>query len=427
MAEIVSVDGDEIVLQVRVNLNGSMMSMEENIQAAVNDIGSTATQEALKKFDTTGATIQVGSVRMSSKGLVKKRYETPYGAVDVSRHVYQTSSGGKTYCPLDERALIITSSTPRFARLVSSKYARLSAQEVMEDLSSNHGRPVVRSFLQNLVNVVGSIAQSTEEDWMYETPKQDEPVATVSVSLDGTCVLLRDDGWREAMTGTIALYNPAGERLHTIYLGAAPEYGKTKFLERLEREVYHIKLQYPDATYVGIADGAKANWEFLEHHTQYQVLDFYHATEYLAAASYGMHPTDESERKLWLDFACHRLKHEPDGAKMLLKEMKAILPQRKKQELIDKLKRAITYFTNQGHRMDYEQYVSKNMPIGSGVTEAACKTLIKQRLCQSGMKWKNQGIAMVLRLRALLCTKGRWEQFWERINQSGLMGLAEVC
>ena len=66
------------------------------------------------------------------------------------------------------------------------------------------------------------------------------------------------------------------------------------------------------------------------------------------------------------------------------------------------------------------------MPIGSGVTEAVCKTLIKQRLCQSGMKWKNRGIAMVLRLRALLCTQGRWEQFWERINQVGFMGLESV-
>jgi len=49
--------------------------------------------------------------------------------------------------------------------------------------------------------------------------------------------------------------------------------------------------------------------------------------------------------------------------------------------------------------MHYEQYSAMNFPIGSGVTEAACKSLIKQRLCQSGMKWKNRGVTMVLRLR----------------------------
>ena len=69
------------------------------------------------------------------------------------------------------------------------------------------------------MDVVGSIAQAVEADWMYETPKLDDVVTTVSVSLDGTCVLMVNEGWREAMTGTITLYNKTGERLHTIYLG----------------------------------------------------------------------------------------------------------------------------------------------------------------------------------------------------------------
>lgn len=76
--------------------------------------------------------------------------------------------------------------------------------------------------------------------------------------------------------------------------------------------------------------------------------------------------------------------------------------------------------------MEYQQYRAMSFPIGSGVTEAACKTLVKQRLCQSGMKWKDKGAALVLRLRALVCTKGYWEQFWERINQAGLSGLADI-
>ncbi|EHL31970.1 ISKra4-like element ISLdr1 family transposase [Legionella drancourtii] len=427
MAKVIAVNNDEIVLQVRVKLNGSMLNMEEAIQAAVNEVGSLATTEALKRFDTIGAPMQIGNVRVTSKGKVQKCYETPYGAIHLERYVYQTSSGGKTYCPLDERARIIISSTPRFAKQVSSKYAQLSAQEVLDDFKTNHGRPVARSFLQNIVDVVGSIARATETDWMFETPKLNDVVTTVSVSLDGTCVLMVNEGWREAMTGTITLYNKVGERLHTIYLGAAPEYGKTKFLERLEREVYRIKLQYPNATYVGIADGARVNWDFLERHTQYQVLDFFHATEYLAKASHAMHPVDTKQRKIWLDLACHRLKHELNAASELLNEMSNMPPNRKKKELVDKLKSAITYFKNQRQRMDYNFYQIKNLPIGSGVTEAACKTLIKQRLCQSGMKWKNQGISMVLHLRALISTKGRWEQFWDRINQAGLIGLAEIC
>ena len=51
------------------------------------------------------------------------------------------------------------------------------------------------------------------------------PPATVALSLDGTCTLTCEDGWRETMVGTISFYDRDGERQHTIYLAATPEYG----------------------------------------------------------------------------------------------------------------------------------------------------------------------------------------------------------
>jgi hypothetical protein len=69
--------------------------------------------------------------------------------------------------------------------------------------------------------------------------------------------------------------------------------------------------------------------------------------------------------------------------------------------------------------MDYPGFVREGLPIGSGVTEAACKTLVKQRLCAFGMRWKNKGAKIILSLRALTQTNGRWTQFWEKIAQFG--------
>jgi len=423
MAEVISREGNEIVVQVKVKLEGSLLKMEDNIQKAVNDLGMAATGEALSLFDTTGAKIQIGDIRLSSKGKVAKIYETPYGAVEVARHVYQTARGGKTYCPLDEKARIVTHSTPRFAKIIMNKYARLSAGEVVEDLRISHDRGVARSFLQNLVDMVGSIAQATEEDWTYAIPLTEAEVATVSVSLDGTCILMLGSGYREAMTGAISLYDTDGERLHTIYLGAAPEYGKPTFLMRMERELLRVKQAYPNANYVGIADGAKINWEFLEKHTKYQVLDFYHATEYLAKASHAVQAPSDHVRREWSKSACHRLKHDEGAAAALLKEMQEIKEESLRVDVAAALKSAVTYFTNQQHRMGYPRYTAMGFPIGSGVTEAACKTLVKQRLCHSGMKWKERGAGIVLALRALVCTKGRFEQFWNRIDQTGLAGI----
>jgi hypothetical protein len=63
------------------------------------------------------------------------------------------------------------------------------------------------------------------------------------------------------------------------------------------------------------------------------------------------------------------------------------------------------------------------LPIGSGVTEAACKVIVKQRLCGSGMKWKEPGAAAVLSVRCLTYTRERWSQFWGKVDRYGFQGL----
>ena len=95
--------------------------------------------------------------------------------------------------------------------------------------------------------------------------------------------------------------------------------------------------------------------------------------------------------------------------------------QKLSKELTEKLQKSVTYFKNHKHQMAYSDYQSKNYPIGSGVIEAACKTLIKQRLCLSGMRWKEKGAAAVLSLRALVLTSTLWQQFWKKGNQYGFL------
>ena len=100
---------------------------------------------------------------------------------------------------------------------------------------------------------VGSIAQAQEDVWHYLIPKLDESVKTVGIGVDGTSMERSQEGHRQAMVGTISLYNEEGERLHTIYQGATPEYGKATFWKRMEREIAYVKSVYPHSNYVGIA------------------------------------------------------------------------------------------------------------------------------------------------------------------------------
>jgi hypothetical protein len=95
---------------------------------------------------------------------------------------------------------------------------------------------------------VGRIATAKEEEWTYALPALACSIATVVVSLDGAMIPMADsEGYREAMVGTLSFYDPEGERQHTIYLAAAPEYGKGEFQRRLEREIGRAKQQFPDA------------------------------------------------------------------------------------------------------------------------------------------------------------------------------------
>src|SRR5207302_531405 len=177
-------------LQVEVPYDGSMLDFEETLQGRLNEAGVVATAEGLKQFDTDGAPITVGATKLTSKGPVEKDYQTPYGVATVARHVYQSNQGGATFCPLDRDARIVLSSTPRFAKVLSHKYAESSSPSVPVDLESNHGRSVSRCLIQDVADAVAAAVLAKEEDWSYTLPKFEVAPSTVAVSLDGTCMLM---------------------------------------------------------------------------------------------------------------------------------------------------------------------------------------------------------------------------------------------
>lgn len=422
LATINFISQDSVKIEVTVPLANSMLACEEGITAALNEVGCLAAKTALGQFDTDGTPIRIGDTKWTARGRFNKTYQTIWGEVDVERYTYQSPKGGRQFCPLEKDARIILTATPGFAKLVSSKYAELGSSRVLFDLEQNHQRTIARSYLKNLCDAIGAVVQAKEVTWTYALPEMPAPVKSVAVGIDGTCMLLTESGWREAMVGTLSLYDGKGKRLHTIQMGATPEFGKNSFYTRFDRELEQIRKRYPKACFIGIADGAKSNWEYLKPRTDKQTVDFWHATGYLGKAAEAMFigKRKEAIKREWLDNACHKLKHNVGAASRLLREMFEYSQLRELPSIQqEKLNSAISYFTNNKRRMTYVGNVENNIPIGSGVTEAACKTLIKQRLCNSGMRWKEKGAAAVISLRSLAHTDCRWDQFWGKISQYG--------
>ena len=420
-AQILSSENQETQILITIQHGNSMLDFETSLQGSLNQAGTLGVEKQLEHMDTDGSPIKVGGIHMTSKNKKEpKVYETSWGAVKVPRYIYQSSQGGETFCPLDQNARIIVNSTPAFARMVSWKYAQMAAPQVEDDLRQNHGRNSSRSTLRDLADVVASITQAKEERWVYDIPELPKPVTTVAIGLDGAN-LLYYEGYRIAMCGTISLYDDEGERLHTIYCAEAPEYGKQTFINRFTGEIQKVKDRFPEAVYVGVADGAADNWTFLESFTSIHVLDFYHVSEYVADAAEALYPGKKAtqERHAWFKQKLHDLKHDEGAAQSLRRELERATPGNNRTASMEKLMKARTYFKNHWHQMIYPEARKRNLPIGSGVTEAACKSLVKQRMCRSGMRWKEQGASMLLTLRALVCSSGQWDAFWSKMNRYG--------
>ena len=257
-ATLISENSHQMVIQITIPKSRDFLQCEAQIQDALNAAGRLATGKCLEDFDSDGSPIVMAGRKLTAKrNKVAKNYETPFGVVPVKRYQYQSSLGGAVHIPLEFNARIIGGSTPRFARIVSFEYSHKNSEVAQASLEQMLNRKVSRCFIQDLAAEVARHVEDKSRHWDYA---QSEPpasqVAFIAIGIDGTCLLFCEEGYRQAMVGSIAFYDAAGERLHTNYVAAAPEHGKATFLARMDEEIARIKANYPAARYVGISDGA---------------------------------------------------------------------------------------------------------------------------------------------------------------------------
>lgn len=232
--------------------------------------------------------------------------------------------------------------------------------------------------------------------------------------------------YREASCGTVTLYNEEGERLSTVRYGRMPEYKKATLCGQLAAECQSIVAVRPDLTVAKLADGAEENWRFLDHLdlglapndpgrvVQISILDFYHAAEHLGAVCDVIWGAGSVQNKA--EFARLRilLKEDDTGVDKVMRRLRYRARQMRGRKR-EQLEKELTYFRNQRSRMRYAQYLRDGLPIGSGVLEAACKTLVTHRLKRSGMRWEIAGGQAILTLRSVIQSE-RWKSAWSLLR-----------
>jgi len=142
-----------------------------------------------------------------------------------------------------------------------------------------------------------------------------------------------------------------------------------------------------------------------------RIADFYHVAEHLGDLAKAWHPGDPEAAKALSDGWCHTLKHE--GGPATLAVLEALDRAGRSEAAIEVHRQVTRYVRNHQARMDYPSYVASGWQIGSGHIEAACKSVVNERLKRSGMRWGEGGADAVCHLRALF--KGdaeQWDAFW---------------
>ena len=231
-----------------------------------------------------------------------------------------------------------------------------------------------------------------------------------SISMDGVLAHIHDAGWKELKVGCVYTTRPRRPRprpaqveLHAeaqsyvAALAEADRFGWQRWAEACRRGVSAA------TEVVVIGDGAHWIWNIAaEHFPQAtQIVDWYHASQYIWRAAATIYGEGSSLRVAW---AQQQLAALWDGRVGTV--MAALEPFRAKG---DGVQAALSYDTTHQARMDYPAYRARGLQIGSGTIESACKQLVSARLKLAGMIWDADGAEAVAVVRAWQ-KSDRWDE-----------------
>jgi hypothetical protein len=407
---------------------------EEAVTRMVYEMGQAALSDVLNHYDIHTEVISVGEQTYRQAYQGPKEYQTALGPVKIERHMYsnrKSDGDGQCICPLELQSGIIEGYwTPMAAKNALWALAHLTAGETEEMLLQFGGMNPSRSTLDRLPKIMNQQWEpQSMENYQQLIAEETIPKEAVSfsTSLDGVMIGMKPEKsttkekksmkteWREASCGTLSFFDAKGERLSTLQYGQMPEHKKVTLKTLIQKNTEEILRQRPDLKLVHLADGARDNWTFFDEQMPlgFQLTDFYHATEYLSDAFNAAYPTDKAKSREKYRYYKTLLRDEVGGVNKTLRALRYLRDQHKNNTIIAD---AVTYFTNNQHRMNYATAKANHFPIGSGVVEAACKTLVGQRLKRAGMSWYQNGGQGVLTCRSLIKSH-RFDKAWKFIAE----------
>jgi hypothetical protein len=408
---------------------------------------------AMKRADATEPEVDIHGERWGNRRETPHEYETVFGTVRLERAVYQQSGRGRVAVPLDLRLGMVEGTyTPRLARIATRALASMPEQEAADLLGEVGTATLSNSTIGRLSRAMAARYEQRREviaATVREAHAIPEQAVTVQVGIDGVMVpqdgeharprgrktrspepprhetrygVVCDPGpaahdgsmgraWHEGAVGTLAFYDADGERLDTIYLARMPEPYKKTLVGELEAELQSVLRERPTLNIVWASDGAEPQWQALDGidrrlppectGDRMKLVDAFHVAEYVQKAAEAIWEPSSGDAHVHAATWRETIKSKRDGPTEILRSMRARLGAPRTASGRKQLREAIDYIARQNSlgRMKYVEAQRRGYPIGTGVTEAAAKTVVGSRMKRAGARFSQHGGQTVMLFR----------------------------
>ena len=347
---------------------------------------------------------------------------TAAGDVRITRRYYRCPHCGTTDAPWDRWAGLgadhLSPQTRRMAVLAGSSWSFDVASARLVQLC---GLRISADVIRKATNAAGQRAQRWQTAHPDAGTDFQAAAGEVEFYTDGTCVNTRA-GWREmrlsvfakrprgapatpAEWATRALPPPAA-RVAFAGLWPAEQCGP-----QWATRARHLGLDPQTTPITALADGAKWIWRQVAQHLPRGacVVDVYHVSEHLHAGGRSLHGEYTPAARAWADARLKQLLEE--GPVRLLASLQAERRGQRRRPQRRALLELINYLAPNVDGLWYRERLAQGQPIGSGLIEGACKTIVGRRLKHGGARWLVPRVENVAALCCLLYSD-EWDAFW---------------
>jgi hypothetical protein len=450
--------------------DGNLKELEQKIYKGVLELGRKILQCRINQSGEKAAAKQVGECG-HEQHVVDYRVKqilTMMGKVEFKRAYYQCQrekeqkaeeEEQKQHCPgrapadqvwgIDQRR-----TTPGVQEAVGYLCARLTFEEAAETFSRFLPLKMTAKQAQNLMEPVGKALADEEEKVLKalfeqaaqkhtNVQEQQELLALKSIER----LYIETDGIMERLRrGTVEMEEPEKQRKGDVYrelkVGVIFEAEQGRERSELAPEVWIDTAKEKSMRYVArrtakgdfdqllyglarqsgleqakqvviLGDGAPWIWKLASEHfpEAVQIVDLYHAQEHVWQVARAVYGPQTEAAEVWAKDACDLLVHgNIEELAATIAALPPIAPSPGESRSVPE--KAVDYFTTNAERMRYPAFRAQGMHVGSGIAEAACKTVVATRLKRSGMRWTPSGLDALLPLRTSVLNR-TYDDFWK--------------